>query len=395
MAIRWFLILLLTMGWVCRVSASDPIRGDTARGEEDLVRQLGAPSYEDRFAAEKALLERGLTSVSAVREALTNENAEIRYRAQRLMRELLVVEAVKNEPLLLNTPWQLTEDVYNVWERWHATVGDSPAARKLLVQMLRAEPELLLALNSRQGTVRSLLESRCGELRMFPNQPNQEANPLTTASVLFVTLQEDAQPSAQAMHVVSSLIASGRFMALLNDPQVGVAARTLVEQWIGHGTISTAYMRLQTSDRLKSSAGMVAARELLSSPNAPGPTEQVAVRHLAKTGGPEAISILESKLDDTTVVTSANQNNLETTTESTYRVEFRDIVLLALVQMTKQSPVHYGFEDTNNGAYRPQNSGFASDLEREAALRKWQRWSHENLREVHAEPFDASEGTAL
>ncbi|MCA8990367.1 MAG: hypothetical protein KDA88_00215 [Planctomycetaceae bacterium] len=395
LAIRWFVILLLTTGWVCRVTASDPIRSNAARGEEDLIQQLGAPSFQDRFAAEKELLERGLTSVSAVREALNNENAEIRYRAQRLMREFLLIEAETNEPLLLNSPWQLTEDVYNVWERWHATVGDSPASRQLLVQMLRIEPELLLALNAPQGTIRGLLESRCGELRMFPNQANQEANPLTTASVLFVTLQEDVQPSAQAMHVVSSLIATGKFMALLNDPQVGVAARTLVEQWIGHGTISTAYMRLQTSERMKSPAGMDAARELLSSQNAPGPTEQVAVRYLAKAGGNEAISVLESKLDDTTVIRSADNKNEDGTTESVYRVEFRDTVLLALVQMTKQAPTDYGFRQTDNGAYNQQNSGFESDLKREAALHKWQRWSRENLREVHAEPFDASEGTAL
>lgn len=357
-----------------------------------MIEQLGAADYRQRQAAEEGLLRLGLDCVSAVRIAAESPDAEVRYRAQRLLGRLQVLAAAQNEQLILRSPWRLNADLLPIWERWHALVGDSPESRQLLVQLLRAEPQLLMALNGPRAVLRNAFENRCGELRVFPGQPGQEVNPVVTAALIFVSLQAEVQPSAQAALQVSSQVVSNGYTSLLNDPLVGAALRALVEQWLGRAGLSTPHQRLDISERLKSPAGIPTARDVLSKLNGNDGLSFQAISYLRSIGGPECTEILESKLTDETTLFSKMQYGNQGKSDSEYEVQVRDLALLALLQMTRQSPQEYGFRDPLGNNYQLNTSGFETQAERSVAFERWSFWSRQHLQDLQPVAGDAIEG---
>ncbi len=372
--------------------AAESARPFAERTSQELVQQLGAGDYRVRQAAEAELLSRGVASAADVREALNAPNAEVRYRAERLIRRLQILVAAQNEQLLLSAPWQVQSELAAVWERWHAFVGDSSGSRQLLVQMLRVEPALLLAITQPRVVLQTAFEDRCGELRVFPGQTGIEVNPMTTAAVLFVALQDDFRPSPQAVQTVVDLVIDKRFLSLLNDPRVGKPVRGLIEQWIQHGGLSTPRMRLNVSQAINSPAGLQAAREFLTAANIANGQSFEAVNYLVKLGGAEGMEILETKLEDQTAVNPVGAGGA---INGTLEVQVRDIALLGLIRMTRQNPAEYGFKNAVDGQYIAHRAGFGSVADREAAFTKWHAWSRENLRSVLPAPGDASEGSSL
>jgi hypothetical protein len=89
---RYLLMTCLSLGVALTVSSTSLGRqAQTARGPSDadrLVRQLGSDRFEEREAASKALEAIGLPAFAALRDALEDEDAEIRRRANLLMERL-------------------------------------------------------------------------------------------------------------------------------------------------------------------------------------------------------------------------------------------------------------------------------------------------------------------
>lgn len=385
------LAILASLVVVCAVDGAEPSTvGDQLRSltPEQLVERLGARQFQVRQAAEQRLLDLGTSSFSAVRSGMESSEAEIAFRANRVMRNLQVLATAQNEERLLDAPWTVNGDLALVWEAWQATVGDSPGSRKLLVQALRNEPELLLSLNSSRVSRRTLFENQCGELKVFSAQQSSSAiSPVSVAALVFIALQEDTQPSSNATYVIGNQINTGSFMSLLDEPTVGTATRTLVDRWILHAGLSTPIHRLSLSGQIRSSAGLSVAQELL---NTGGQPFLQGVYYVIRHGSQEDMELLEAKLDDDSpfVVPIHNTGAMEL-------IQLRDLALIGLIQMARQSPSEYGIENAPQENQPLLKQFFSNNHDREVAINKWRIWSREHMREIQPVPTDASEGVSL
>ncbi len=371
------------------------LRSQDGRSEiEGLIQQLGASDYRLRQEAEERLLERGLSSLDAVRAAMELPNAEVRYRSERLLARLQALAAAENEERLLTDPWQVNAEIYVIWERWQGMVGDTPASRKLLVAMMRKEPELLLSLNSSRAVWRNQFEKRCGELRVFPNPQGAEMNPMTTAALLFVLLQPETQPSSVAAGIVSSATVTGHFDRLLDDPTVGTASTALLELWLRQDGLATPHLRLNMGLKIGSSAAMSAARQLLKEGQNNRQLSHQAVMYIAKVVGDEGLEDLEAKLHDRTPIYTNRQRG----SDHQNVVTMSDLALLALLHITKQAPARYGFTHLVANPlylYQLDSCGLPDDDARDKAVQRWEAWRREHLRSVMPPPVDASEGDLM
>jgi RNA polymerase sigma factor (sigma-70 family) len=101
---------------------SKPAAPKTDPEAEKLVKQLGAPAFADREAAEKKLLAVPAAAVNAVRAGMTSSDPEIAARSQALLPRLMSAAlAVSDHP---------------VWTRFKKSIGDDAATRKLFLDMI-------------------------------------------------------------------------------------------------------------------------------------------------------------------------------------------------------------------------------------------------------------------
>jgi hypothetical protein len=111
-------------------------------------------------------------------------------------------------------------------------------------------------------------------------------------------------------------------------------------------------------------------------------TKGFAILTLGQLGRSEHIAVLEHFLDDSTVGMAIRLERELPTDGSKPQlpqmtVQMRDFALVALLQLTRQSPTDYGFQNaklTEYGAYVSQTLYRDNDDRRAEAIAKWRQW---------------------
>jgi RNA polymerase sigma factor (sigma-70 family) len=124
-------------------------KGEPKKDEPDpaavrWVEQLGAPDFNDREEAQKALRELGPRAEAALRDGLRSEEPEVRERAAKL---LTTIRADVRDALAKSfKPDGTDEPDHPVWRRFKSVVGNDAAARKLFADII-ADPRRLQLLD--------------------------------------------------------------------------------------------------------------------------------------------------------------------------------------------------------------------------------------------------------
>ncbi len=360
------------------------------RSPETLVNQLSSSSFQKRAAAEAELLKYGAGSLSAVAEAAHSKDVEVRLRAQRLLALLHQMAIVENKDLILNKPWTLPPEFAPGWELFHQFAGDGLASRQLYLEMLQEEPKLMLSLGVSVANINSEYERRCADLRTFVFQRSgQRAEPATVATLLFVSIHPDCQPSSTASTVISHLLNDPVFNQSLTK---SAALQSLLSAWIMFDESTTAQTRLAYAAGHNLVAGIVPAHEILNAPFERSKTlTQNAILFLAKFGSHPEVDRLEELLENEEVLyPSYNQAQTDK-----HGIQVRDVALLGLLFLTEQDIQEYKFSVTKPDRrylYAPNHGGFTNDNLRKAALERWQKWRSAHPKSTTPSGQDASEG---
>lgn len=374
------------------------------------IRQLGADAYADRQAAHEQLLQRGPTVLPQLREASRTGEPEVRQRAARLVDRL---REGQFEVLLR----QLTSTVDGpapsglpAWERYVTIVGDSPAARELYSRILRTAPDVLLQMAEGdprlQASVDSLVVTQT-QLRIMGNDSQAGAMaPERTALLLWLAVDDDDWHQPLLALLLAEWLANAGLTA--SDGESDDPLRRLASAWVRSPHTADRVQRMALARQFGLAAGVEPAREILWQPAAPpGDSDgaqrlallrvaqvQEAILLVARFGGVENVPDLEPLLNDVT-----NVNQFQRRREIKFETRVQDLALLALVHLTGQSPVDYGFAEglTENAqtVFAPQSIGFASDTDRQRALKQWRRWRVLHLAGRQFRPLEAVEGTEL
>ncbi len=372
---------------------SPALMADASPNSEQLVRQLGNSSFAARSLAEQQILGLGFESYSAIVEAAEGDDPEIRYRAQRLLKILLRSAFADHQHLIRHNPWSVPEAFAPGWEAFQQLLGDGVDSRKLYVQILNSETDLMLALT--QPGWRLQFEKRCADLKAFSHQRQRiELQPGAIAALLFLAAHPENQPSGSASSVIYMLIRDSNFRNAAEQSTSSGVLKSLIGIWIRKSNNASPIQRLEDAAAFEIDAAMDVARDAIKNRNTRHANSIHLVNsifYLAKYGGQDVIEELELLLNDRQQLQRSSRN-------PEANVQVRDAALVALLHITRQNPQSYGYNSLRRrtGYLYIGNSAKPTSVEsRENAIRKWRQWRADNVREPVPNVLDASEGALL
>lgn len=363
------------------------------------VRQLGAAEYSLRQEAARRLLEEGEPARHSLERALQGHDPEVRERASQLLELIRRSRYERLLDQLISDPESPPPEGLPAWDRYVVVVGDSLAARLFYRDLLQAEPDLLWMLDRDRPALQQELQHRAEGLQSMLQRDRSGLGSTgcsreCLAALLLVSVDPDV-PTHPALTSLLELVTDLGPLSQAtddNDASAEEPIRKLLGAWVQVSPGSRS-RRMNIAIRFDLPEGIHPALEAAADPRAPTVDRQLGILLIARFGGVEHIPDLEPLLANSTEVDTQRQRQAVT-----FQSRLQDFALVSMLYLTGQEPVEYGFgliEESSQYVYNPRTIGFSNDLERQAAIRKWQSWRALNLRSPLFEPFDAVEGVTL
>lgn len=356
-----------------------------------LVQQLASSSFARRQAAAQQLASLGFKARPALIEGLKSPHAEARLQAERI---LSVIEQNDFEQSLedfIADASGLKDHRLPGWKRFRQVVGEDLAARKMFVSLLRAETDLVTAVDNDPRAAAGLFLLRAQQLQVDSAANEQEIDAANLAALLFVASDERVPLPANCESLLYQFCSHRGIRESLDAENKGAnpIMRKLVGGWIGAGRGGYYTLRLAMAYDLKE--GLTAAEKILDG-NGPSYYKQYAILTIAKLGSKQHIPFLLKLLDDASVCSSHRVNNVS------YETQFRDIALVAILHVLGEDPKEFGFDRIRANSqyvYSSYTIGFETDEQRKAVFDKWDSYYKKIEKEIPKEaPAERKEAPA-
>lgn len=343
----------------------------------ELIRQLGDNRYVAREAATAELIKLGIVARRDLNEALQNPDAEVRYRASRILAVVIESDFEKRLEAFVEDDDGSEQIGLPGWEKSRPVLGSDRGTREFFVQMQRTESELLQAYEEDPKQASHLLHMRLAIVQDMLRQTFQgrrvEPPVGTLATMLLVGADPEVPVNDPIAVQITQLCHRPPFPVAINDPRYRGHLLSLMGAWIARladspgacyhaivlGVTYDVPEALQPALRLVADAGTQPAQRMY------------AVLTVGRFGSREHLAVLEPLLTDETVTSRGRVNS------EIIPVQLRDVALATLVQLTKQDLKQYGFErfeEHHQYGLTPGSLTFKDDAARQAALEKWKAW---------------------
>ncbi len=384
--------LLSGLGLVCLVSlASAAVPVPTAETPTDLVRKLGADSFDVREEASRQLARLGRQVLPALFEGSKSPDREIVRRcldlierANRTDLEAALDAFLENrdEKHLLKLP---------AWPKFQKTVGNSPGARNLFVQMCTADGVLLAALDrqndptgksSNPVNASKLYNQRCQDIqqRMFQPFGLQQGlfEPGELAALLYVGMHSSIQVEPNLRYIVNNILHQQGPQQWLRSDET---ARKLLAAYIeNRSDVNLVHNHLYLVQNLNIRECLDWVARMAENKSQQPYVRATALATLGKLGGREVLPKLEAFFNDTTQLTRFQQAQ-----NVMIQTEVRDVALAMAVLASGQDLVSYNYpwlvQMATHLAQNPQmpyhsafQLGFANSNQRDAAFKRYAAW---------------------
>jgi hypothetical protein len=345
---------------------------------EVLIRELGSPSYEGREKASEALLRLGIAARPDLELALNSNDAEVRYRARKILTKVLADDLAKRIEAFIRDVDGKQKLTLPGWESFSKQFGTDNPARELFVEMIRDEGPLVEAIQTNDAKViNEKLRGSIGKLtqRMqagaFQKTPpaGQAAAQLLAASHPDVSLDD-----RQFVRLTQFAYQSVFFQKAVRSTQG--PSRKLLQQWLAKDSGAMGdNNKLMMAVNFTLPETLDIGRRCLK-PDRPGRYRLSGILAVAALGKADDIALLEPLLNDETVgmTQQINKKKIE--------IQIRDVALAGVVKLSGQDLKKYGFSAA--AVIGPQiikkpdldiAQAFAIDApKRDAGIKQWREW---------------------
>lgn len=360
------------------LASQDSEDAGSAGERQRLVQQLGDVRFEKRQEATRMLRAIGLAAIPDLQAAVASTDPEIRHRAQVLLEYLFELQHKQALQAFLADPESAAGQRLIGWQRFKATIGDSPADRALLASMHERESRLLrMWANEASDRIEQALNLRCQEIQTdYRTSGRREVETASIATLLFIASDERVSLNDSTTNLLNSLLHYNNIkseLAKKSDDEVEPPLKRLAGIWIERtGNVNSDYQKLLLAMRYNIVAGLRPARSLLSSAIAPLQT-QYALLGIGKLGSRDDLPTVLEFLENKTVLSQSVSGG-----RVTYRCEIRDVALAVAAHISGKPPQSLGFvkiRPNSSYLYSPNSAGFESDEKREQAFVLWREWS--------------------
>lgn len=375
-----------------RSSIDKDLREDAA----ELVVQLGDKAFQSRQRAAKELARIGMAAEPALVEALRSQDVEIRTRAAQVL--VSVREADFQARLAAFAADGNSSNGHDLpgWDAYRAVMGSSRSARALFVEMQRAEPAMLAALESGDKLVAALFAQRCQTILQRLQSGNVQFGIVnrvrisrgTVAALLFVGASEHIKVHEQVAVQLYNFILQPSFQEGLKSGLIAPHLKKLLARWmLKNNSPSVAFQNLMLAFSLELKESVDLAVRMLepADKNRPGGpvapaahrgTTQYALLAIGKFGSKEQLPLVQKYLTDATICETRRAGR------GTMSTQVRDVALAVALHLTGQKLQDYEFRHAQPNPqilFQPGTLGFADAGSRDRALKKWAEWSKKNL----------------
>jgi len=347
-----------------------------------LIKQLGDESYSVREAATDKILAYGLPAMKLVEEGARHPDREIRYRCERLRVTLRDVDLQRRLEAFAADVKGEKDHGLPAWNRFADLHGSETESRKLFVEIFRAEPDILKAMQIDVKKATDIVSTRVFQLQQAV-QTQQQISLGSVSALLFAGAEKDVTISDQSQQMIYTYCYQQSLRDAVSEGPKKEVVRSLLAKYILRGEGWVAYQGLHLAVQYDIKEGLEPARKLVASKGGGQPHMlQMSLLAIAKMGGQEDLKAIEELLDDKTVLMNFQINNQR------IECQVRDFALLSTLHLlakdkdrVKGTPLEsgdlkaFGFDRLEANpvqVYSPHTIGFVSDDKRQEVFKKWQ-----------------------
>ncbi len=354
------------------------------------IKQLGDPDYGVREAATRKIRNIGLPAKPALIQALRSNDPEVRLRARRCLADILESDYQARLKAFEQDTQGSGHYELAGWQRFRQVVGEDANARKLFVEMHRAEAGLLESSAAGGELAAEAVLLRCQQVLQMSRVPDpdvrQQPSLGTVAALIFVASDPAIKLPDQTQVLVFNFVNQPTFQTALRSGDQQQQVRELLGAWIQRTpNNSLAYQTLRLAMQHNIKQGLVPALRVAKQKNISAYMRMYGVLAVGKLGERRHAAELEPLLDDATVCSS--RTTVVNGERTTYRIELRDVVVAVLAHLTEQSLEDYFLDGVRRDASTLFNTGtlgYKDEQQREQAIKKMKAWLAENAEALQA-----------
>jgi hypothetical protein len=343
-----------------------------SRQISSLVEQLGNEDFAVRENASRKLLLAGMEAIDALSKGSRDPDREVRYRCLRIMR--LIKENDFRRRLQQFAKGDLPETPLPGWEKFEKLLGNSSETRDLFVDMQRAEPELMIAVDQGAASTTNALTLRTQKLDVANRIYRYRLTTGDIGALLFAAGDERVEVPSAATSTINRFCTIHGFASSASLGSHKQLMRQLLGRWVLRGEGWSAYRAMELARKFGLTEGLAPAESILRSDMNQTNAKQYAILTIAKLGDKNQVPLLRSLLDDPTVCSTQRfQRNKENVQ---LQGQLRDVALAGLLHLLDQDPLDFGFDRKlathSETVFQVNTIGFINQQQRAAAFKKWE-----------------------
>ena len=355
----------------------------------NLINQLGNDDYQIRLQAEQQLRNVGGKAIDALRRAHRAGETEIRFRARRLLVEVVRADYKKRLDSFLASTDPGDSFGMNGWNKFSAISGDDKYARRLFVGMQNSATDLFLAWDQPQHEFRSQVEAAArGQRNSNMSRIHTVAAAMLGQIQLYETPASGQNPGIQetlsrklrrtvglaSINQVGKRLIQFETAKLIETSGYQMCFSRLVTRWLRMvpDDSDQLLIKLQIVANLGLTDFVQSALMAILSGETPANDLATAISIIANSGDESQIPVLEQLLENASSCASIRDFR---NADNWIQIQVRDVALAALVFLTKQPFANFGFEAVRNDKEDTfvsiEKCWFLKEQTREYAISKW------------------------
>lgn len=340
--------------------------------------QLDSPEFVKRQQATRTLLQLSAEAASVIQSIRLQLSDDARLRLEMIEKRLhqrwfaTLLQQLEADEL------QDPADHFPDWLRYRSLVSESPSDVTVFLELLKAEPELFACRLYAPQKLSGLLEIRARNFEtLCHGRVSEEFPAATAAALMLIGSDERVRLVRGTSHDISRCFDDPRFSSLIRTGDFSQQLTALSEAWMLRSRIAPD-RPLIFAIRHRLPAGRKLALRVLAERRR-GPRVFYAAMAVAALGSREDLPVLESLLQDMTVIWPPAAAVRLDDSSGSYRVEVRDAILLAAAHLRSISPADLGMAVRRSAEtlYRLDTAGFSLEENRQRALQEYRELTTE------------------
>ena len=336
----------------------------------ELVKQLGDKAFQMRERAAAQLRSLGEEAEEALAAGAQVPDREIRYRSQRL---LATIREEKLERLLKRFLDQPDVEGYPLpaWELFSNRIGNNMTTRKLFVDMVRSDSDLLQQLDTEPEQAAAALYPRGRQMQQLARQNQLKLSDVVV--LVFVGADPKVAMNDTTYGFISTLLHQAVIRTAMADDELKKPIGTLIGSWVlksDRNTFSTvSYQAMILAMQYDLPEGLEVAGRALKSPKQQPYVKHYAINTVAKLGSIKDLATVEPLLTDDAVLQQRPVGKIA------YATQVRDIALACCIHLAGRPLKEFGFRANvhleQQFPLNPSELGFSDDKSRSKAFDNW------------------------